>query len=390
MLSLRIEDFKHSVVFFGRRADMHCRRACVKFSAIGKTGTGAFFRFIYFAAVPIALTGKDRRKFMRNSNRMFLFISLFVFVSGCGAMKMFHEQNEGQKEHNPLDFGMKPAQHEKRHINYAPGVKGAKFLELDAHWNDSKELQPIAMVIHGGGWIMGSKDMVFQERITRYFANRGYVVFNVDYRLIPKYSVDDCIRDTFGAIVWAKKHAKEFGADPTRVGAMGFSAGGHLAAMAATAGNRMDIFPPTGNTGGEYDASVNVAADFYGAYDMLTMPSDIFPIPKWMNKTFIKFVFEGDPEKNKAYGKKISPINYISDKTPPQLVVCGDADSLKLYPQSVVYVDALKKAGRPVEFITVKGADHSFNGKYWTEESQMAHKAILDYFDKYLKAPSSE
>jgi acetyl esterase/lipase len=56
-----------------------------------------------------------------------------------------------------------------------------------------------------------------------------------------------------------------------------------------------------------------------------------------------------------------------------------------MYPQSVEYVAALKKSGRPVEFISVKNADHAFNFNYWTPEAQMAHKAMITYLDRYLK-----
>lgn len=320
----------------------------------------------------------------RHLQIILVIISLWSFC-GCAAIKMLRKTNEGQKTHNPADYGFVPSQHVKRDITYAPGLKGEKRLEMDAHWNDSKTPQPIAFVIHGGAWFMGSKDAPFQGRISDLIANHGYVVFNIDYRMIPNYTVLDCIQDTFGAIVWAKKHAKEFGGDPTRAGATGFSAGGHLAAMVATAGDRLDIFKPTGQNGAEFDASVKVAAPFYGVYNLLTAPEDVFPVPQFLNRLFFKFVFRGKPEKNLEFGRKISPITYITDHTPPQLVVCGDADSLKLYPQSVEYVNALKKAGRTVEFITVKGADHAFNGAYWTTESQAAHQAILDYFDKYLK-----
>lgn len=315
----------------------------------------------------------------------FICLVAITIFAGCSLVRMLHEQNEGQKDHNPVDYGMKPPQHSKQHIKYAAGEPGRKYLELDVHWNDSTSSQPVAIVIHGGGWILGSKDQDFNQWMAWYVANHGYVTFSVDYRLIPKYEVQDCIKDVFGAIVWAKKHAAEFGGDPSRVGSVGFSAGGHLSAMAAVAGDKMDLFPPTGNTGSQYDASVLAAVDFYGLYNFSNAPRDVFPIPKWMNRMFYRFVFNGDPDKNAEYGKKISPINYISERTPPQLVVCGDMDSLKLYPQSVEYVEALKKAGRPVEFISVKNADHAFNAHYWTEESQMAHEAMINYLDRYLK-----
>jgi len=322
---------------------------------------------------------------MLKRSQLILAIVAVSFFCSCAVAKMLHEQNEGQKTHSPEDYGFVRSQHVRNDIVYAPGLRGEKRLRLDVHWNDSKTPQPIAFVIHGGGWFMGSKDQAFQDRVSDLIANHGYVVFNLDYRMIPKYTVVDCIQDTFGAIVWAKKHAKEFGGDPMRAGATGFSAGGHLSGMVATAGDRMDVFPPTGQKGAEYNASVKVAVPFYGVYDLLTAPRDVFPVPMFLNRLFYRYVFIGNPDKNKEIGRKISPITYISDHTPPQLVVCGDADSLKLYPQSIEYVEALKKAGRTVEFITVKGADHAFNGQYWTPESQNAHKAMLDFFDKYLK-----
>jgi acetyl esterase/lipase len=307
------------------------------------------------------------------------------FLSGCALIKMLNEQQGAQKAHDPAEYGFRPPQHSKRHIRYAKGEPGQKYLELDAYWNESKTPQPVMVVIHGGAWLAGSKASSENQLIAWYFANHGYVTFSVNYRLIPAYQLRDCIKDVFGAVVWSKQHAREFGGDPARVGVAGFSAGAHLAAMVAAAGDRTDIFPPTGNTGAKYDASVLAAVDFYGLYDMSSAPPDIFPLPDWMNRTFYRFVYSGDPKKNAEYGKLISPMTYVSNKTPPQLVVCGDADRLHLYPQSVEYVEALKKAGRPVEFIAVKGADHSFNVQYWTEESKTAYLAMISFLDRYLK-----
>ena len=322
---------------------------------------------------------------MKRAIRHLICILIIFVFAGCGMVKMFQEQNRGQNDHNPSDYGIRPPQHSKRHVRYATGESSRGHQELDVYWNESRTPQPVAIVIHGGGWFTGSKDDNNNQRIAWYVADQGYITFNVDYRLIPMHAVEDCVKDVFGAIIWAKEHASEFGGDPNRVGVVGFSAGGHLAAMVAVAGDKMDIFPPAGNAGSKYDASVLAAVDFYGAYNMLDAPPDIFPMPMWMNRTFWRFIFSGDPAKNAEYGKKISPITYISDKTPPQLVVCGEADSFKMYPQSVEYVAALKKSGRPVEFISVKNADHAFNFNYWTPEAQMANKAMITHLDSYLK-----
>ena len=85
------------------------------------------------------------------------------------------------------------------------------------------------LYFHGGGWVFGSLDM--GDYVCSNIASRvDAVVVSVDYRLAPLHRFPAGLEDCFAALVWAVAHATELGADGSRVGVVGESAGGNLAA----------------------------------------------------------------------------------------------------------------------------------------------------------------
>lgn len=90
---------------------------------------------------------------------------------------------------------------------------------------------PAIVFFHGGGWTGGAPGQ-FSEHAA-YFASRGLVCFQVEYRLLGKKSneaPDTCIEDAIDAMRWVRKKADDFHVDPNRIASGGGSAGGHLAA----------------------------------------------------------------------------------------------------------------------------------------------------------------
>jgi acetyl esterase len=83
---------------------------------------------------------------------------------------------------------------------------------------------------HGGGWVLGSLDS--HDRLCRYLATRaGVRVLAIDYRLAPEHPFPAGVDDALTAFRYAREHAAELGADPTRVAVGGDSAGANLAAV---------------------------------------------------------------------------------------------------------------------------------------------------------------
>jgi len=95
--------------------------------------------------------------------------------------------------------------------------------------------RPAVLLFHGGGWSAGDKSELAAEG--RRLADRGFVAVSVGYRLEPPAPYPSTIRDALSAVRWVRHHAPGLGVDPARVGALGSSAGGNLAALLATLGH---------------------------------------------------------------------------------------------------------------------------------------------------------
>jgi acetyl esterase len=85
---------------------------------------------------------------------------------------------------------------------------------------------PIVFYVHGGGFRILSKDTHWIMGLG--FARRGFIVFNVSYRLAPKHRYPTAVDDVCAAFAWVVKHAAEYGGDPSRVVLAGESAGANL------------------------------------------------------------------------------------------------------------------------------------------------------------------
>lgn len=94
----------------------------------------------------------------------------------------------------------------------------------------------VALAFHGGGFVVGSRDMLPQEQI-QYLTDSGFVVVSADYRLCPQVSLyDGPIQDAKDAYTWCKQHlpalvkeGAEIEVDPSQTVVFGHSAGGLLA-----------------------------------------------------------------------------------------------------------------------------------------------------------------
>ena len=100
---------------------------------------------------------------------------------------------------------------------------------------------PLLVFLHGGGFVFG--DLKSHEASCRYVADRaGVRVLSVDYRLAPEDPFPAAYDDAVAAFDWAYEHAGEIGADVSRIGVGGDSAGGNLAAGVALAARERCAF----------------------------------------------------------------------------------------------------------------------------------------------------
>lgn len=103
-------------------------------------------------------------------------------------------------------------------------------------WHQADGLRrPGVFLVHGGWWSAGDKK--YMADITKSYAEQGYTVFNLNYRLSGDAPWPAQRTDVLDAIATARRHAALWSFDPGDYAVVGFSAGGHLAAAVGTYGN---------------------------------------------------------------------------------------------------------------------------------------------------------
>ncbi len=93
---------------------------------------------------------------------------------------------------------------------------------------------PVIVWLHGGGWRIGDRKLGPDFRVR--FAERGYAMASIEYRLSGEALFPAQIHDVKAAIRWLRSVANEYGLDSGHIGLWRSSAGGHLAALAGTTG----------------------------------------------------------------------------------------------------------------------------------------------------------
>jgi acetyl esterase len=127
-----------------------------------------------------------------------------------------------------------------------PGPTGTRMATLRArHYRPAvAEAAPLLLFFHGGGFVVG--DIESHDGLCRMICKDAAIhVLSVDYRLAPEHKAPAAVDDCVAAYQWARGHAAELGADPSRIGVGGESAGGNLAALVALRSREEGIPQPT-------------------------------------------------------------------------------------------------------------------------------------------------
>jgi acetyl esterase/lipase len=233
---------------------------------------------------------------------------------------------------------------------------------------------PAIVAIHGGGWQAGGP--FGYQHWGPYLASRGYALYAISYRLSKpgQKTFPEALQDARAAIQFLKGRAAELRINPERIGVMGDSAGGHLAALVALAGDNPAFAGAyKGDAHANQNAKVKVAVPIYGVFDLYQQwLHDLDSRPR--DSIVEKFVGVSAADDKRPYFDA-SPLSYVSAKNNSTsfLVVWGTRDDIVDFKtQSEAFMLALKHAGYFVRPVPVEGAPHfwvwdpvdatSFNG----------------------------
>ena len=221
---------------------------------------------------------------------------------------------------------------------------------------------PVLVAVHGGGWQVGNRK--FYSNLGPYLAKNGYAVFAIEYRLMKPdvKTYPGAVYDTKAAVQYVRAKAGELGIDPERIGMVGDSAGAHLSALVALAGEEPAFSSEyRSDPHASVSAKVKAVVGFYGVYDMLAQwEHDLLARPR--DNISEKFLGAA-PYTNRRIFFEASPISYATvDRNLTRfLLIHGDHDDI-VDPgtQSMPFLAALKQAGFFVRTVVIPGAGHFF------------------------------
>jgi acetyl esterase/lipase len=238
---------------------------------------------------------------------------------------------------------------------------------------------PAVLYVHGGGWEHGSASLGgINASIEQMLTQRGILVAAVNYRLAPQYLWPAQIDDVKCAVRYLRANAHQYGIDPTRIGAWGGSAGGHLVSMLGTAG------PNAGFDTGQYSqqsSSLQAVVDMFGPADLTA--------GGWgpAATSVIEQVFGVAPGQDNAALAQASPVTYIQPNDPPFLIFQGTRDAVVPPSQSQQLASRLQAAGVSATLVMVRNGGHGFapTGGAISPTLPEITQTAVDFFTQHLK-----
>jgi len=246
-------------------------------------------------------------------------------------------------------------------------VAGGETLRMDIAAPAAGGPYPAVVLFHGGAWRLGTRAQL--GWVIEALAAKGYVVASASYRLAPKHQFPAPLDDVRSAVKFVRANAKTYNADPDKVAVGGFSAGAHLAMLAA--------FDPAAPPAGEQPLGAKCVIDFFGPTDLSLFAAspeleDTFLVP------FLGKACKTDPD---VY-KRASPISLAGKGVPPLLIVHGTTDIVVPIIHSERLHEKLLAAGAEAELVRVPATGH---GPWGPGQAATGMAATVRFLDRHLK-----
>ncbi|NLH47348.1 MAG: alpha/beta hydrolase [Myxococcales bacterium] len=231
---------------------------------------------------------------------------------------------------------------------------------------------PVAILLHGGGWTSGYRQEAPLVQNAEWLAARGVLAVPLDYRLVPAVPPTEQPWDVAHGIDWVFRHIDEYGGDPERIVLVGHSAGGHLAALVTADRRYLD----------ELGVPASVPAGVIALAGMFDLRDDPNRLTR-INRKIADETFGTDPARRAA----ISPVVFARPGMPPFLLLRGRGDHLVRREQNEALVEALRRAGDPVEVLDIKGRTHKTLFDHLNVSGDIAGEAVLRFIREIKPRP---
>ena len=220
-----------------------------------------------------------------------------------------------------------------RDVVYTP-TGWPQALKADVYQPSGTGAKPAVLLIHGGGWAAPDRREQMAS-IAERVAARGYVVVNATYRFAPQYLYPAPVDDLREALKWMRANAAQYQIKPDAIAAMGYSAGGHLAAL-------------LGVLDGPAQVRVQAVVDGAGPTDLR----------KYKGGSLVPQFLGGTQAQVPQQFTQASPVTHVSKDDPPVFLYHGSWDTLVPDDHSRDFKLALDAVGVRSEWFQIIGRGH--------------------------------
>lgn len=336
------------------------------------------FSWIFAAISAVMIIWSLRKRKYRQANLTLAVLSFaFFLVPITTAMRIAEKLPADLATH----LGGRPAEGEAFRITrmfsytpllpyetYAYARQDNQDLTMDFYPSTEHGRRPTIIVIHGGSWCGGDSQQL--PELNSELARKGFNVASINYRLAPKYISPAPVEDIETAITWLKHNAYELKIDTNNFILLGRSAGAQLALVAAYTSDMPGI---------------RGVVNFYGPTDMVwgySTPSN----PYIMDSRKVLEDFLGGPySKVPQNYVSSSPVEVVSRKSVPTLIIHGENDALVAYEHGIRLSRKLTDNRIPHYLLSLPwathGCDYTLNGP----SGQLATYAIGYFANQVIK-----
>lgn len=237
-------------------------------------------------------------------------------------------------------------------------------------------MAPVLVYIHGGGFKTGT--ITETDRDLRWFADRGWLVFSLGYRLWTEQQATWQLapQDVYCAAVWVQANASRLGGDTGRLAVLGDSAGGNLALNLAYQGARSEMSSVCPGPA----LQVSAVVVQYPAVDPLAIYQHGYPVPGFEPTMLLAGYLGGDPYQYPERVASVSSYSYLHAEAPATLIFAPEKDGL--VPSWSVYrfADYARLAGVEIELVRIPYASHIYNQMAANSLGNQARLSITERF----------
>jgi acetyl esterase/lipase len=240
-----------------------------------------------------------------------------------------------------------------------------KDLGLDLYRKESADKRPAVVCVHGGGWRGGNKQAM--AGLCGMLAAEGYVAVSINYRLSGDAKYPAQIQDCQEAVRWLRRNAEKYGVDPERIGALGKSAGAHLAAL-------------LGVKAGE-GCRIQAVVSYFGPHDLNATGGG--------NQSATFQLIGASRNDKPEIWKDARCSTHVTADDPPVLMIHGDKDATVPLSQSETFQKRLRETGVEAELVVVRGGGHGLRERDASPSPRETDRKVLDFLARHLKGPAS-